>query len=100
MRTQRPRTHVAGMTVGLRGESDGAKNVNDGLSGDEKGRERHRERRRGAPAARVPSGKFSAAEATQNIPPMPHSVAERRGERNAAPFLPMARPSLCRRSEL
>jgi hypothetical protein len=70
----------------------GGEKLNDERERDKEGRERRPERRRAALSAPVPKRKFSAAEAHQNIPPMPYSVAERTRERNSAPFLSRARP--------
>jgi hypothetical protein len=74
----------------------GGEKLNDEREHDKEGRERRPERGRAALSAPVPKRKFSAAEAHQNIPPMPYSVAERTRERNSAPFLSRARPPSAR----
>jgi hypothetical protein len=77
---------------GHRRRRRGGEKLNDERERDKEGRERRPERGRAALSAPVPKRKFSAAEAHQNIPPMPYSVAERTRERNSAPFLSRARP--------
>ena len=77
---------------GHRRRRRGGEKLNDERERDKEGRKRRPERGRAALSAPVPKRKFSAAEAHQNIPPMPYSVAERTRERNSAPFLSRARP--------